>query len=98
LGLQAAGKVLSRPVLPAKQTVPLRSWLVGMGAGQPKRFKVAGESPGGARQPVWSDVSALRQGKRVFKIHAQVADCAFDLPVAEQDLNRPQVPGALVDQ
>jgi hypothetical protein len=40
---------------------------------------MAGEIHGGARQPVWSDVSALGEGECVFKVDTQIADGALDL-------------------
>ena len=43
------------------------------------------------------DLGAFGEAKCVLDIHAKVADCAFDLRVAEQDLDGPQVASCLVD-
>jgi hypothetical protein len=55
---------------------------------------------GRARQPCPgnSDVDFLRNLKGVVDLDAQISHRALDLRVAEEQLNRPQVAGALVDQ
>jgi hypothetical protein len=48
--------------------------------------------------PGISDLDFLRDLKCIVDLDAQVANGAFDLGVAEQQLDRSQIPGAPIDQ
>jgi hypothetical protein len=56
----------------------------------------AGSAVGTQSQPTHY-VGALGESERVFDIDAEIADCAFDLSVTQQDLNCPEVAGNLVN-
>jgi hypothetical protein len=45
-----------------------------------------------------SDIDLFRYGQGVIDLDAEVSDGAFDLGVTEQELHRPQVTSAPVDQ
>ena len=44
-----------------------------------------------------SDFGPFSQDEGIFDVHAEVPDSVLDLRVAQQDLDRPKVPGGLVD-
>src|SRR4051794_27091576 len=48
--------------------------------------------------PGTSDLSLFRYRERVIHLDAEISDRALDLGVTEQELDRPQVAGAPVDQ
>ena len=48
--------------------------------------------------PGISDVNLFRYRKRIIHFDAKVSDGAFDLGVAEQELDGPQIAGSAVDQ
>src|SRR5207249_1086408 len=45
-----------------------------------------------------SHINLFRDGKFIINLDAEVSDGTFDLGMAEQQLNRSQMPGAPVDQ
>jgi hypothetical protein len=47
--------------------------------------------------PQFSDVDLLGNRKRVVHLDPEIADCALDLRVAQQNLNCSKVPGKLVE-
>jgi hypothetical protein len=48
--------------------------------------------------PCRSDINLFGNGEGVVDLNTKVSDGAFDLGVAEQELNSPQVAGAAIDQ
>src|SRR3954470_7703185 len=48
--------------------------------------------------PGTSDINLLRYRERVIDLNAQISDGAFDLCVAEQELDGPKTAGAPIDQ
>jgi len=61
-------------------------------AGSRPRF-----SPGRDLVRLSSQLDLLRDAERVVYLYAKIADCAFELCVSEQQLNRPQIARLLVD-
>src|SRR5690242_5572427 len=48
--------------------------------------------------PGTSDINLFRYRERVIDLNAEVANRTFDLGVTEQELHRPQIAGAPMDQ
>lgn len=62
-----------------------------------ERPLLAGQRPIAAR-PRWSYISLLRHLEGVVNLDAEVTHRALELAVAEEQLHRPQILGAAVDQ
>ena len=48
--------------------------------------------------PRCSDVNLLGDGERIVDFDAEIPDRALHLGVAKEQLNRPEIPGTLIDQ
>src|SRR5450631_1044476 len=75
--------------------------LPGRLAGEVECLQLAGlrpSSPTVATSPARLHFSLLRDLQRVVDLDPEVSDCAFQLGVSTQELNRPKIPGAPVDQ
>jgi len=48
--------------------------------------------------PGISDINLFRYGQGVINLNAEIPDSAFDLCMSEQELDGPEIAGALIDQ